>query len=348
MRRLWRALALMAGAGFPWPGWRRDAVCVAARRAILRRWPLGLRPLAWLGMALSWPLASLIFAVAIARNASGGPSGLWIAAWRAALARNVPPREFVHYQLWRPSALSRAWLFEREVSALLAERTTAQTARLIADKAGFADWLAGHGVPVVPTLCELPKGDFVTKPRRGVRGAGIIAWTRDGDGYRGRPAFGPGAPVKTGKAALDQTIRRDDLLIQPCVAPDPVLGSPMVARVVTARAAGKARLVCALVQTPAPADFCSQRGAFRLVDVETGRIRPPGPGQRTHPLYPAPRFAAEGAVLPGWDRGDRASSGRASGAARGGAGGRLGCDLWCRGAAGARREHGFRPAVVPA
>ncbi|MEM8793223.1 MAG: hypothetical protein AAGE80_16500 [Pseudomonadota bacterium] len=304
MRKARRAVCFLLRMGFPWVGRRNDPWACAARRAVLRRWPVGLRPLIWGLSAVIWPVSSLWLSARAARRARNGPRGLWLACWQATLSRNIPPREFVLYQLHRPGALRSGWRFETETATWLGQNTNPETVRLVSDKRTFQEWLARRGVPAVLTLPHLSGADqLVTKPRSGGRGHGMCVWIRQDD-MLWRPAAGFGG--KTGEAvgeeALLAKIAEQDLLLQPFVRPDPGLGVALVARIVTSNTDDGAALVDAVAQVPAEGDLASHRGPFRRIRGKTGEIRGPGPGQRSRLSGGiAPRFPLEGHILPGWE-----------------------------------------------
>ncbi|MBY8976569.1 hypothetical protein KHP62_12170 [Rhodobacteraceae bacterium NNCM2] len=302
MRRLRNGFRLLAHSGSPLAGRRRDRWSVEARQAMLRRWPGWVRPLAGAAMALCWPVASFAQARQAAAQGNLGKAEFWRMWWQGAIRRNVPPREYMHYQLWRDGALTLPWSFERETATLLGQLTAGNAAALISDKASFAAWLAGREVPCVPVLTSLPDGDVVLKPRRGARGAGVTAWRPDGDRFVSAEGFGGGGTARATAEELAARAAAEDLVIQPLIGPHPALGAPAVARIVSVREPERpARVLAALIQTPAEGDFCTHRGPFRLVDPATGEVLPPGPGQMTHRLYPAPpEVPFEGALLPGW------------------------------------------------
>ncbi|MEM9098309.1 MAG: sugar-transfer associated ATP-grasp domain-containing protein [Pseudomonadota bacterium] len=301
MTKLRRAFAYLLRMGFPWPGQRADPWSRAARHAVLARWPAALSPLIWVASSLIWPVSSLILSLNSAREARVGPRGLWLICWRAALTRNIPPREFVLYQLHLRGALDKPWRFETETSTLLGQITNPQTGQLSRDKRAFHDWMAGRGAPIVPLLDALQGDAVVSKPRYGGRGMRLTAWYRHArDRWQGQEAFGPGRETLAG-ADLHARIRAQDLLLQPLIPTDPAFGCLPVARVITCRKSDTADVLDALVQIPAKGDLASHRGAFRRVQVTTGEILRAGPGQRS--LLSGglrPEMPLEGQSLPHW------------------------------------------------
>lgn len=297
MSRVVNALISLGVSGFPWCGARRDIWAAAGRRAVMRRWPAPLRPFAWLGMAVLWPVTSLALSMTVARAARTAPPGFWLRAWTAALTRNIPPREFADYQLHRQDKASQNWAFTQETALALAQMADRQASALIADKSQFADWMADQDIPHVPVLREAPPGvSIVIKPRRGAQGRGVRAWTWKDDTWHNQNGFQSGQTGQTSDD-LSTSFSADTEIMQPLIPP--ALGHPAVARIITAK--GALQPLEALLQSPAEGDFCSHRGPFRRIDVTTGTVLPPGPGQRTS-LYGAgpDMFTLEGAVLPDW------------------------------------------------
>ncbi|MEM0922069.1 MAG: hypothetical protein AAGI13_03435, partial [Pseudomonadota bacterium] len=259
----------------------------------MARWPLALRPFAALAMAMLWPFGSLRSALKVAREAPYRPAGFWHLAWRAALSKNIPPREFADYQLFRKD-IAQDWRYTRETVLLLGRTTPADTADLISDKRRFAPWLAAEGVAVVPLLDDLPEGQpVVTKPQRGMQGRGITAWHWTGENYRAEPGFGPAGREELTAEALRARVH--DEILQPLIPPG--LEVHAVARLIT----GTGGAYDALIQTPKSGDFCTHRGPFRLVDLAEGLILRPGPGQ-TGSIYGdgSGKMPLEGTYLPGW------------------------------------------------
>lgn len=305
MTKALRAIGLLLRMGFPWPGLRNDPWSRAARRALLKRWPIRLRPAVWPLSALIWPLSSFWQSIAAARRAPPGPKRLWLACWRAALTRNIPPNEFVLYRLYRPGAPEGGWRFEMETAILLPQLTDPAVTTLTRDKRAFHDWLVAMDVPVAPLLDALPEGEAVTKPRFGVRGQGMTFWTPEGGMWRPRAGFGrrrnPPVPAKE----ILKRIADRDLLLQPAIPPHPALDCAVVARILTHRPnlGAPAQTVAAAAQTPALADRASHRGPWRIVCAATGEIQKPGPGLRavlSRGVHA--RMPLEGAILPDWNK----------------------------------------------
>ncbi|MEL6477992.1 MAG: hypothetical protein AAFR17_11760 [Pseudomonadota bacterium] len=293
MSRAKRALTSLAESGFPWAGGRRDPWSLRARRETLRRWPLALRPMAALAMAVFWPVSSLARALRLSRAAPYRPAGFWWKAWRAALTRNVPPQEFADYQLYRPPG-REGWRFTRETALTLSRLTPPETSALIADKARLASCLAAAGVPVVPVLDRVEAGrSLVTKPRRGAQGRDVTAWIWTGERFRETAGFGGGTGREV--SATELADHAQGAVIQPLI--EPGLPVPAVARVIT----GPGAAHDALIQMPATGDFCSHRGPFRLIDLSDGRVCPPGPGQTGAMTGDGSGvMPLEGTCLPGW------------------------------------------------
>ena len=290
---LLRALDALLHSGFPFVLLRRDRMARQARSCVRRRWPLWLRPLALVAMTFLWPLSSLVISIRIHRRASHAPEGFWLKAWAAALLRNIPPTEYADYQLFHTNRPER-WLFSRETALWLGRETPEAAAALISDKVAFAAWLARRGVPVPGNLRDpLPRRTIVVKPQNGVQGSGISVWHWREGAFHGRAGFGKSTLGTASEAELRQQFPQ--AIFQPTIQCRFGIGA--VARIVTT----KEETLDALIQVPAAEDFCSHRGPFRLVDLETGQVLPPGPGQTCAiDARPVGEMPIEGQVLPGW------------------------------------------------
>ncbi|MEM9043954.1 MAG: sugar-transfer associated ATP-grasp domain-containing protein [Pseudomonadota bacterium] len=302
MKKLHRAASFLLRMGFPWPGARRDSWSRAGRKALLRRWPAALRPFIWILSATVWPVSSLILSLRVAKRAKTGPRGLWWQCWHAALTRNIPPREFVLYQLHLIGALDKNWTYESETSTLLGQISHSETAALIRDKRAFHDWLSERGMPVVEIIEHLNVPAIIVKPREGRRGDGLVTWTQVDKGlWRSRTACEGGAIQTISSDALLSQLRSSDVIQQRVVEAGLGLDQPAVTRIITTRTEAEAHVLEALVQIPAEGDLTSHRGPFRRVRVETGEVREAGPGQRSLMIGGLrPVMPLEGQILPGW------------------------------------------------
>jgi len=330
--KAWRALYLLANSGFPWASIdaRRQAgagclLRLAARQAILARWPLALRPVAFVGMAFGWPFGSL--RDAIQSSANLGPHlpkgrsrmGLVWWSWRVALKHNVPPVEALAFRLHElPAADPAQWIYSSESSQLLAALAGNTSQRFASDKRGFAIWCEERNIPCIPTLAvaaqgrwtegfdgQLPFQDLLVKPQYGSNGAGVESWHRDGERFRSPTTGSRLLPEELGARIL--SLASDgEVILQPLLKPHSLLagiaGTGMPAmRIITLRwPDATVEIGPAMLQAPLPGATISQSGPFRLVDTSTGQIQE-ATNRLTQPVFawdPGSQFPQ--ANLPDW------------------------------------------------
>lgn len=335
------ALAAIMHGGFPWAPWpsadsgrlerrfRRQA-----RRMMLARWPLPLRPVAAMAMGLAWPMMSLRDAVrdvrAITEEALGG-RGRWrlaLAAWGCALRSNVLPVEYYGFRLFEgTSGGVDSWLVGDELSRFNRTLMSEEALRLAQDKHAFWQFCETAGLPAVPTLARfaggeaieafaegaLPPRDLVVKPRSGANGAGIEAWFHRDGAYFSAPGGLSESLSPLDADALEarlrsRSCREGELLVQPVLRPHPAVlalagtGVPTIRIITGAWPNGRVAVMDALIQRPASDGFVSQGHRYALVEPETGRIRDDAPGQRD-PVFPSYALdpAFRGLSVPDWE-----------------------------------------------
>jgi len=325
------AIYLVTNSGFPWlprsggadAGQRFRRV---ARRAILARWPVGLRPLAVLGATLAWPLASFLEALQMSRcvladrleQRSRVGSFWW--AWRLALRHNVPPVEAFAYRLYEPNSTHPdQWWYTLEATSLVRHLTDSVALKLASDKGTFAEWCSDNGLRHIPTLALAaadawvrpfggdgpPPRDLLLKPCLGSQGRGVEGWRFKADGCY----WSQGRRLHADEFAayvLHRASAEGPMLVQPMLSPHPTLrvmagtGMP-AARVITGRwPDGRVELGPGLLQAPLPGEFVSQSGPFRLIEPMTGKVSAATPRQEAPVFDIALGEGFDGLVLPGW------------------------------------------------
>lgn len=319
---LGRRVRALGASGFPWhwpargeaQEWTRFRI--AARRAMLRRWPGPLRPFAWVGHALLWPVRSLIEARRAVRAFRAAPVRTCRTTrmlWLSALRHSARPAELLAFEGGLGERAS-AWASSVEVAALNVSLTAPELRRKFSDKLVFASLAAELGlltpkIHVVFPNAEgsLPKADIVAKRRVGAQGRGVEIWqwtaagfVRHGDGGRHPQtgALGPDELRRLLSGAPYGLIAQELVEAHPDIASLSRVGPP-VARIVTGRSpGGDTRVLDALLQRPALGRALSQSGSFRLIDVVDGWLLPrldraPYPGLEDDPEF-------SGVEVPGW------------------------------------------------
>ena len=342
-RKARTGILMVIHSGFPWaPRAERSGSVAAtrrrqfARRRLLTVFPRALRLPAAVGMALCWPLASLLEARRVAFYAlPGAISGrsrvrLALDAWLHALRHNICPTEYIAYRLFDGGDHPpEAWLSEVESGSLTVALAERPVIALAQDKHAFRGFCEGLGIAAVPTLALYsggraaepfagggpPERDLVVKPRNGACARGLEPWRHEAGGYR-RMTDAEGYLVSNGQRLSGEAFAAhvaalsdagDEMLVQPRLVPHPLLsalsgqGMPAI-RVITGMwPDGAVEIVCALFQRPDPNGFASQAGTYGLVDCDTGRIEEPTPAQ-CEPVFRLVTAdpALSGLVLPDW------------------------------------------------
>jgi hypothetical protein len=326
------AVQLMSNTGFPWhrrcdvsPSQSGYRFRIAARRAILERWPPALRPFAKAAMAVAWPIGSLLESLDACRwlrpDKLGGRSrvSIFFWAWAFALRHNVRPTEAIAYRLYeRGSADADQWWYTWEVASLSRSLTDASARELASDKAAFADWCEAQGLRSVPTLALAgehgwrrpfeagtpPQRDLLLKPSRGRSGLGVELWRWSNGAYsRGDRQYSSAEFVAY---VLRRAATEEAILVQPFVAAHPQLqglarsGMP-AARVVTARdPEGRVELGLGMLQSPLAGEVASNGGTYRLIDVANGQLSA-ATARQSAAVFDVPLGEGfEGIHLPDW------------------------------------------------
>lgn len=298
------------------------------RAAILEPFPRGLRPIAAAIMACSWPIQSLRDAWRDAQRLAPGSfpdrsrGALVSGAWRAALSHNVTPIEYFAYRVPdSPGTSHDAWVYQTEMSRLLRALSTPEARRLADDKLAFAGFCQSLELRIVPTLGRIAPGDagdapdeppgprIVIKPRRGSNGRLITLWQR-GEGGWHEDGVQPVRNRAWGDLVGElRSLARagEEMLIQPALPPHPAIadlagaGAP-AARIVTGLwPNGSVEALSASFAVPLPGSATSNGGPRRMVELESGRLLPMGPG-RANDIFgdsdDCPELDAR--ELPGW------------------------------------------------
>ncbi len=252
-----------------------------------RRW---LRPLAFTGMLLAWPVGALHTAIRL-QSAESRP-GRWgriLDSWRLALTRNVPPFDYRAYRLDEPGprAALPHYLFWTDLPALAALNARRGAVQQdVQDKARFAEICAAHDLPAVPTLAAFrggrqvaPATPFVpvgpeiwVKSLDGQSGQGAALWQRVGDAYRN--AAGRVVPA----AGFGGHVRARDCIVQPRLANHPVVaaitnGALASLRIVTGiDRDGHAAMVSAILYLPCGDRAISVAGIGCAIDPGSGAL----------------------------------------------------------------------------
>jgi len=296
-----------------------------ARRALFAARPVWQRRAARAVATLTWPLAALVaclrwHSVIPRAERTAGP-----ATWRRigdmyllALTRNVPPREYVAYRLYRPEIRDRAgaFLYVPEQQALLAAlaRETGADPDAVGDKARFAGLCRQVGLPAIPTLAAFRAGLQVepaapwrpAEPRLrakdlcGSHGSGAALWIREDGVYRNAATAAALSPDD-----LVASWRERDTIVQPLLANHPALASwsddgLVDLRLITGVARdGEVLLIAAMAILPAAATIGFD--IFAAIDPASGCLdRPTLAGTVAVAHHPASEAPLEGTPLPCW------------------------------------------------
>jgi hypothetical protein len=221
------------------------------------------------------------------------------------LVRNVQPDSYYRFQLFRPERRRRAALYLQHTEAamlyrVLAHRDARDDFLTLEDKRRFELWCRRHALPTVRTVAEFRDGALVdTELAPGGRGAlaahrGRDLFSKPVDASEGRGARrwhwqeggwtdGASSPLDEDAlvAELAAQSRGTGVLVQECLANDPLLGAVAPAavstvRFVTARSPGGApeitnvgfRMGVGASRT----DNFSGGGLAAAVDPATGRL----------------------------------------------------------------------------
>lgn len=192
----------------PWFGFRRGTAAVDRLRRDAYAFNEGSArrrlPLRRLRYVVAWPFTVVLHAASALRShgagvvAEGGPGRgrQFVALVALGLARNVTPKSYYLFQLWRPerSARARDYIQDFEGRWILNAINRGKGLALVDDKARFAEFCVRHGLPTVPILVEfgpggaeawgtaqrrLPRVDLFVKQSAAtaVAGAGAECWT---------------------------------------------------------------------------------------------------------------------------------------------------------------------------
>jgi len=278
-----------------------------ARRGLWMNRPLMQRWLICMAMIIGWPFGAIVEVIRGLRTMPPAkrPTGVLELAQRSlhmlslALLRNVPPREYVAYQLHLPKR--KDWidgaLYNPERIGLMALLNHLQDANQldVQDKGRFTELCQMHALPCIPTLAlfrngqmELPyhpeHSSIWSKDLCGSHGSGGTHWRRDGALYCNDKG------QRLGASELVAEWRKRDCIVQPCLDNHPLLeslsdGSLVDFRIVTGIArdgtvtvlANLAALPCGgperrrFILGPVDANNCrifsARLGRFQLVDV---------------------------------------------------------------------------------
>jgi len=256
-------------------------------------------------MALLWPIGSLrdalVYTFETPPQALGGRNRLRVAAgaWSAALRWNLPPVDYLGYRLFEPGRPGPGhWLHSADAHVHFSAIASPEVRALAADKLAFNRFAEEHGAPVVPILAALGPGgkdlaleaplppvDLLVKPRRGFGGVGHTVWHWDGDRHSAREAG-----IESDLAGwLEAEAQSSDIIVQPVAQPPSQLGHiepdkvPVVMIITVAapngdRAVAYAVLNLRFILNGAP------KGHGRVIDIASGDVQPPAPGQ-LRPLW---------------------------------------------------------------
>ena len=326
------ALAMLATHGFPWhrsdKQSSRDAhrLRAMARRLSHAKWPSLLRPFAWLGAVVCWPLFSYREASLLGRhsNPDASPSGLVWKAWRGALRHNVPAAEYGAFGLWNAGASAPdSWLYTRESALLTAHLMDDRVSDLVGHKVKFAEFCEQNtSHAVTETLAVFQEGvaiqDFtgggppevplVSKPVRTSMGRGFERWEVQDRAFTSsiNPKQAPVPLNRLSQALAALSLRHPSgILVQRALSAHPALAhlsekGPPVSRIVTGRwQDGRIEVLNAMLQKPNENTALTHGGPFRLIDIDTGETV--ARSQNPH-LFPSAtnNEAFDGLCLPDW------------------------------------------------
>jgi hypothetical protein len=298
-----------------------------ARRLIRQRWSALLRPFAFMGAAVLWPLLSLHEARLLRRfgNPDAMPPDITQRAWRAALRHNLPAAEFGAFGMWQDTAAPPdCWLYTRESALLTAHLTNADVADLVGDKVKFAEFCSRHGSMKVATTLAVfrdgqvamgfdkdlpPETSLVSKPVRTSMGRGFQLWSFQDEGYTtSESPHDRSVSASALTEALCQLSRRhpSGLMVQATLDAHPALSAlsntgPAVARIVTGRwRNGNVEVLDAMLQRPTAGAYKTHGGPFRLIDTASGQMVPRQPPPHVFPTA-TDDAAFDHIALPDWN-----------------------------------------------
>jgi hypothetical protein len=266
-----------------------------ARHALdhLQAWK---RACLWSAMIFSWPVSTAGDALQIVFTQPRGLAWRWRTFWllySAALLRNVPPNQYVKYDLLAAAEDDSLvdYLFGMDLRALdIINRRRGASNDDVQDKLRFAKICAQHHLQCVPTLLAFRGGQCVevagslenvdggvfVKALSGRRGEGAEVWRRHGDHFVSGegPALSP--------HALLNALRVRECIVQPLLVDCPSLrqlGTHALSclRIVTARSGdGKVRLISAVLSLATRSgEVTSHHGPMYAVGVQSGSISGP-------------------------------------------------------------------------
>lgn len=297
------------------------------RAAVHRKWPVLLRPLAWLLAipAWSWQCYREAGVVAEMSDKQARPDNFRRGAVLAGLRYNVSPSEYGSYGLWRDGAAPPdSWVYNAESMIVTADLTDRSVRDLTGDKVAFAEFCQDHGeLPVAETLAvyrdgrciqafndDMPPGiELVSKPVRAAHATGFQVWYPENGSLRcvSDPSGPVVAQVAFGSFLAELTRQHvHGVLVQPFLHAHPDLAhlgmpGPPVARIITGRwKDGSIEVLDAILQKPPSGAYLMTGGSMRLIDIETGKSR--SIHRRAH-LFPDSTAdpAFDGLMLPDWD-----------------------------------------------
>ena len=292
--RLW-----LSQAGFPvaWPPVGIEDMARRRRRAgrtgVLARWPVLLRPLAWLAMFPGWAFGAWRSSTGLVRAhpaLATHPGRRQI--WSAALKYNFQPREVVEYGLLETgSNAPDLWFCEHEMFGIWEKLTPQATRMFAADKRAFAGFCADANLPHAETLAIWDNGivqslpvewpaAIALKPAAANNAQGFEAWVeRDGRYYREDLSLSPAEFADHG-AALSRhwgvMLAQPLLELHADLAARGLTGMP-VARLITGLwPTGEITLCDAYFSAPSVGAYASNAsfGPKWPVDIASGQIEP--------------------------------------------------------------------------
>ncbi len=302
-----------------------------------RRFPQLSRILYFYMLAV-WPIRALIETIRqVSRNGISVKKarGLGYAVqavniFTLALVRKIEPQEYYLYRYYDKESRKHAGKFLTTVmqTALFDLINDGISNEFTENKLEFNRYLAGHGIPVVPTLealnyegsqpvstaetLQLPARDFIAKPNSGMDGRGIFGFENLGsEKYRCQ---------EHGNLTADEVRKQlarlagdQPYLLQPWLRNHPDIaqlsgGGLSTARVITSRTPdGAIKLLTAVFKMQLGtqvADSFNETGIVAPVDPLTGELGPAikrdgcEPGFARHPVSGAPIV---GCRLPRWE-----------------------------------------------
>lgn len=159
-------------ASLPWFTFRRSSHAIDRLRrdgySFNERTSRRLLPLRTLRYVVKWPVVSLVrAATAVALSGAkvarqGGPPRVrqFASIFALSLGRNVTPKSYHLFQLWRADRRKKVALYIQDFEArwILEAIHCGKDLTIIDDKARFAGFCAHHGLPTIPILAEFGPG----------------------------------------------------------------------------------------------------------------------------------------------------------------------------------------------